>query len=107
MSDNDFKKLDQFLKKNAASPPAAPLGEKERIWRAIEEEAAAGSAPWWRKFSLRLPDLRIALPVAAACAITITVLVGQQQKKNAETDRILAVALAYQLEELSEEPGLF
>lgn len=105
----DDKKLDQFLKRNASAVPPAPLGEKERIWRAIEAEAS--QAPFWktwlRHLHFGLPELRVALPVAAAFALTLTVLIAQKLRKDAETDKILAAALAYQIEEIEGQEGIF
>jgi hypothetical protein len=99
---DEQNKIDLFLKKNAPEAPAAPFGEKQRIWRAIEAEANQGA--WW-KFSFA--QFRIAVPALAALAIVASVSLHHKHKRDLEVERILSTALAYQIEELEEPPSMF
>jgi hypothetical protein len=101
MSNRDDK-LDAFLKKNAPRAPAPPVDEKQRIQRAIE--AAEAPAFSWRDW-LALPQLRIALPALAALAIVLGGLHAKKVRRDAEVDRVLSAALAYQLEDDGDEPS--
>jgi hypothetical protein len=99
MSDRDDQ-LDAFLKKNAPRAPAPPSGEKQRIWREIERSSApAAEAAWsWREL-LALPSLRLALPALAVLVVVLGGLHARKARHDAEVDRVLSAALAYQLED--------
>jgi hypothetical protein len=99
MNEHDDK-LDRFLKKTVAAPPPAPIGEKQRIWRAIEAEQP--QTAWWRSLSIRLPELRFIFPLASALVLTLVIMAHQKHKHEAAGDRALAAALDYQIEELED-----
>lgn len=81
MSDERF---DQFLREHAPEIPPAKLGERERIWRAIESLPLRGLAWWW-----------VAVPIAALAAL---VLVKIPSDRDREITRILTAAIAYEAE---------
>lgn len=99
MADLDEKKLDAFLKKNSPPPPSAPLGEKARIWRAIEGEAAPFS---WRSFFLQ-PAFRLAAVPALVLLLLGGIALEKKRARDAHVERVLAAALAWQAEDVDEE----
>lgn len=104
MADFDDHSLDAFLKKNAPAVPAAPPWEKARIWRAIE--AQEGRAFFsWRAFFLQ-PAFRLAAVPALVAVLVAGVALGKKRARDAHVERVLAAALAYQVESL-EDDGLF
>lgn len=107
MSDRDDK-LDAFLRKNVPRAPGAPLGEKERIWRAIEASEASTAWSWrdWRSF-LAMPQLRIAVPALAIIVLVLGSLEVKKVRHDREVDRVLAAALSYQLNDNSSDNSLF
>lgn len=96
-------KLDSFLRKNTPPPPGAPLGEKQRIWRAIEAEAGRGSFSWRSFFSL--PAFRLTAVPALIALVVVGIALEKKRARDAHVEKVLSAALAWQVESLEDDSG--
>ena len=103
MSHNDG--FDEFLKKNAPTPPPSPLGEKQRIWRAIEGETSQVS--WWAALDLSRTHFRFALSFASVALVAIVFIFHRGRVRDERIERVLELTLAYQISELEDSNEIF
>lgn len=88
----DDRKFDAFLKRNAPAAPPAKIGEKERLWRAIETAGAARPS-LWKRWLVPVG----ALAAAASVALVMTIQ-SRPSARDREVEQILKAAIAYDLD---------